>query len=54
MERIREVILKMIQLSDDGRKEPVTEAEMILRDRIREVIGVYSNGKKRVGAICGK
>ena len=54
MERIREVVLRMIRLSDDGRKEPVTEAEMILRDRIRETLGLYSFGKNKMGAVCGK
>ncbi|MBY0316365.1 MAG: hypothetical protein K2Q26_12635 [Bdellovibrionales bacterium] len=54
MERIREVVLRMIRLSDEGRKGPMTEAEMLLRDRIKEIIGLYSFGKKGIGAAYGK
>lgn len=54
MERIREVVLRMIRLSDDGRQGHVTEAEMLLRDRIRELLGLYSVSKRGMGASGGK
>jgi len=54
MERIREVVIRMIRLSDDGRKESISEAEMLMRDRIKEALGLYSFGKKGMGAVYGK
>ena len=54
MERIREVVLRMIRLSADGRNGLIAESEMILRDRIKEILGLHSLEKKGMGAIHGK
>lgn len=54
MERVREIVLKMIRLSDDGRKGPISENEMLLRDRIKEVLGLYSRSNKGLDVFNGK
>ncbi len=43
MDQLRLIVLKMFKISDEDRTEPVSEFELILRDRIKEVLGFYSN-----------
>lgn len=46
MEQLRLIVLKMFKISDEGRTSSVSEFELILRDKIKEALGVYSNKQK--------
>lgn len=54
MERIREIVMQMMQISDEGRKDLVSKNEMILRGRIRELLGPLPKIKKTYGGANGK
>tara|TARA_Y100001935_G_scaffold242008_1_gene232030 strand:- start:2156 stop:2320 length:165 start_codon:yes stop_codon:yes gene_type:complete len=54
MERIREIVVQMMQISDEGRKDLISKEEIILRGRIRTLLGPFPIEKKKHGGSNGK